>query len=131
MEKLTAALDRTPVAANQGNVMEISEQREGNIIVLSPVGRVNNDTSRAFQTKLLSCVGSTATKILINFSGVEYISAAGLRALMMASKQSKATNGRLAIAGRTPMVKEIFTISRFSLVVQVFDTIAEAITAMS
>ena len=29
--------------------MEISEQREGNIIVLSPVGRVNNDTSRAFQ----------------------------------------------------------------------------------
>ena len=111
--------------------MEISEQREGNIIVLSPVGRVNNDTSRAFQTKLLSCVGSTATKILIDFSGVEYISAAGLRALMMASKQSKATNGRLAIAGRTPMVKEIFTISRFSLVVQVFDTIAKAITAMS
>jgi anti-anti-sigma factor len=111
--------------------MNISEQREGNIIVLSPVGRVNNDTSPSFQTKLLACVGSTASAVLVDFSGVEYISSAGLRALMMASKQSKATNGRLAAAGLTPMVKEIFAISRFSLVVQVFETTAEAIAALS
>lgn len=110
--------------------METSEQRQGNIIVLSPVGRVNNDTSPAFQTKLLSCVGSAAA-VLIDFSGVEYISSAGLRALMMASKQSKAANSRLAVAALRPMVKEIFAISRFSLVVQVFETTAEAITALS
>jgi anti-anti-sigma factor len=111
--------------------MEISEQREGDIIVLSPVGRVNNDTSPAFQTKLLACVGSAATTVLIDFSGVEYISSAGLRALMMASKQSKATGGRFAAAGLTPMVKEIFAISHFSLVVRVFKTTAEAIAALS
>lgn len=111
--------------------MEISEQREGDIIVLNPVGRVDNDTSPAFRTKLLACVGSTAATVLIDFSGVEYISSAGLRALMMASKQSKATNGRLAAASLTPMVKEIFTISRFSLVVQVFETTAQAIAALS
>lgn len=111
--------------------MEIGEQREGNIIVLNPKGRVDNDTSPAFQAKLLACVGSTASAVLIDFSGVEYISSAGLRALMMASKRSKATNGRLAAAGLTPLVKEIFAISRFSLVVQVFETTAEAIAALS
>jgi anti-anti-sigma factor len=111
--------------------MEISEQREGDIIVLSPTGRVNNETSPAFQTKLLACVGSAATKVVIDLSGVEYISSAGLRALMMASKQSKATDGRLVVAGLTPMVKEIFAISRFSLVVQVFETTAKAIAALS
>ncbi len=78
--------------------MEISEQRRDDIIVLGPVGRINNDSSADFQTKLLGCVGSTATKVLIDFSGVEYISSAGLRALLMASKQSKAANGRLAVA---------------------------------
>jgi anti-anti-sigma factor len=111
--------------------MEISEQRLGDIIVLSPLGRVNNETSPEFQTRLLSSVGSAATKVLIDFSGVEYISSAGLRALMMAAKQSKAIDGRLAIAGLTPMVKEIFGISRFSLVVQVFETTAEAIAVLS
>jgi anti-anti-sigma factor len=111
--------------------MEISDQRRGDIIVLGPVGRINNDSSADFQTKLLGCVGSAATKVLIDFSGVEYISSAGLRALLMASKQSKAANGRLAVAALTPMVKEIFAISRFALVVQVFETTAEAIAALT
>ena len=110
--------------------MEISEQRQGDITILSPTGRINNDTSPAFQTKLLGCVGSSAAKVLIDFSSVEYISSAGLRALMMASKQSKATNGRLAVAALTRMVKEIFAISRFSLVVQVFETTSAAIAAL-
>jgi anti-anti-sigma factor len=111
--------------------MEIGERRQGDIIVLSPVGRVNNDSGSSFQTRLLDCVGSAAAKVLIDFSGVEYISSAGLRALMVASKQSKANGGRIAVAALTPMVKEIFAISRFSLVVQVFETTAEAITALS
>src|SRR5271155_1773749 len=115
----------------RGNSMEINEERQGEIVVLTPAGRINNDTSQEFQTRLLASVGSAAATVLIDFSRVEYISSAGLRALMMASKQSKATNGRLAVAGLTPMVKEIFAISRFSMVVQVFETTAEAIKALS
>jgi anti-sigma B factor antagonist len=110
--------------------LEISEQREGDIIVLGPVGRINNDTSPQFQTRLLGCVGSPGAAVLVDLGGVDYISSAGLRALMMASKQSKASNGRLAVAGLTPVVKEIFTISRFSYVVTVFETIADALAAL-
>lgn len=111
--------------------MEIGEQRQGDIVVLAPIGRINNDTSAAFQTRLLDSVGSAASKVLIDFSSVEYISSAGLRTLMMASKQSKASNGRIAVAALAPVVKEIFTISRFTLVVQVFETTAQAIAALS
>jgi len=68
--------------------------------------------------------------VLVNLSGVDYISSAGLRALMMASKQSKASEGRLAVAALSPVVQEIFTISRFALVVQVFETPGEAIEAL-
>jgi anti-sigma B factor antagonist len=116
--------------ANQVNDMEIIEQHQDEIIVLNPAGRINNDTSPEFQTKLLACVGSGPNTVLIDFSGVEYISSVGLRALMTAAKQSKANGGRLAVAGLTPMVKEIFSISHFSLVVQVFETTAEAIAAL-
>jgi anti-sigma B factor antagonist len=119
-----------PHAAIEGNVMEMSEQRQGDITILIPVGRINNDTSTSFQPRLLESVAPAGSKVLIDFSNVEYISSAGLRALMMAAKQSKANNGRLAVASLTPMVKEIFTISRFSVVVQVFETMAEATTAL-
>ena len=110
--------------------MEISEKQEGKFSIMMPVGRLDNETSPEFQAKVLSAVGSGGA-VVVDLSGVEYISSAGLRALMMASKKSKATNGRLAVASLTPMVKEIFDISRFSLVVQVFDSVKDATSALS
>lgn len=111
--------------------MEIGEKHQGKIAVLAPAGRIDNETSPSFQAKLLDAVGNSDTAVLVDFSGVEYISSAGLRALMMASKKAKAAGTRLAVAALTPMVQEIFTISRFSLVVQVFETIAEATAALT
>lgn len=110
--------------------MEITEQRQGEVVVLGPVGRINNDTSGEFQTRLLGCLVNPGAAVLVDLTRVEYISSAGLRALMMASKQSKANNGRLAVAGLNPLVKEIFTISRFSYVVTVYETPAEALAAL-
>jgi anti-sigma B factor antagonist len=110
--------------------VEISEKHAGKFIVLAPVGRIDNETSPSFQAKLLDAVGTGSAPVLLDFCGVEYISSAGLRALLMASKKSKAGGGRLAVAALTPMVKEIFAISRFGLVVQVFETIAAATAAL-
>jgi anti-sigma B factor antagonist len=110
--------------------LEIGERRDGNITVLQPVGRIDNETSADFQTRLLGLITPDGAAVLVDFAAVDYISSAGLRALMMGSKQSKAANGKLAVAALTPVVKEIFDISRFSFVVQVFDTIADAVAAL-
>ena len=109
--------------------VEIGEHRDGDILVLSPTGRIDNDTSPSFQARLLAALTPGAA-VLVDFSEIEYVSSAGLRALMMGSKQSKAANGRLAVSALGPVVKEIFEISRFSLVVQVFDTTADALAAL-
>ncbi|HXN13953.1 MAG TPA: STAS domain-containing protein [Candidatus Acidoferrales bacterium] len=109
--------------------MEIGERRDGDILILSPAGRIDNDTSPAFQTRLLAALAPGAA-VLVDFSSVQYISSAGLRALMMGSKQAKASKGRLAVAALGPVVKEIFEISRFSMVVEVFGTTADALAAL-
>ena len=111
--------------------MEISQKHEGKIAVLAPAGRIDNETSPSFQAKLLNAVGDGKAPVIVDLAGVEYISSAGLRALMMASKKAKAAGTRLAVAALTPMVNEIFTISRFSLVVQVFETVGEATAALN
>jgi len=110
--------------------VEISEKQDGKFSVLTPIGRLDNETSPDFQVKVLYAVASGGS-VVVDLSSVEYISSAGLRALMMASKRSKAINGRLAVASLTPMVKEIFDISRFSLVVPVFDTVQDATSALA
>jgi anti-anti-sigma factor len=110
--------------------VEIGERRDGDILILLPVGRIDNETSPAFQARLLETLTAVGAAVLVDFSRVEYISSAGLRALMMGSRQAKAVKGRLAVAALGPVVKEIFEISRFSLVVQVFDSSAEALAAL-
>ena len=112
-----------------GQSVEIAEQREDGILVLRPVGRLNNDSSPDFQARLLAWVDSNDA-VVIDLGSVEYISSAGLRALMMASRRAKARGGRIAVAALSPLVNEVFTISRFDQVVQVFETAADARAAM-
>ena len=109
--------------------MEIGEQLEDGILMLRPVGRLNNDSSPDFQARLLAWVDSNDA-VVIDLASIEYISSAGLRALMMASRRAKAKGGRIAVAALSPLVEEVFTISRFDQVVQVFDTAADACGAM-
>ena len=64
-------------------------------------------------------------------SGLEYISSAGLRAMMIASKTGKTQNVGIGVAAMQPMVREIFTISRFNLVFKCFDEVREAVEAIA
>lgn len=50
---------------------------------------------------------------------------------MLAAKQVKAQNGRIAIAALTPLVSEVFQISRFDLVFSVFDTLDLALVTLA
>jgi anti-anti-sigma factor len=109
--------------------MEIGEKRHGDTAIISPVGRIDNETSPALQDRLLRSLDVAGAKVIVDLAGVEYISSAGLRALMMAAKRSKAQNGQLGVAALTPVVQEIFAISRFSHVVKVFDTLESALAA--
>jgi anti-anti-sigma factor len=108
--------------------VDIGERRHANILVLAPVGRIDNLTSAEFQARLLAAVTSSSADVVIDFSAVEYISSAGLRALMTASRQ-KPKERRLAAARLNAVVHEIFTISRFSHLVPIFATVEEASAA--
>jgi anti-anti-sigma factor len=108
--------------------VEISERRQANILVLRPVGRVDNLTSAEFQARLVAAVTFAAADIVVDFSSVEYISSAGLRALMAASRL-KPKERRFAVACLNSIVSEIFAISRFSYVVPIFTTVEEASAA--
>ncbi len=111
--------------------MEIREKVCGSVTVLCPSGRIDAAHSEAFQTRLAAAVGRAAAQVVVDMAGVAYISSVGLRALMVAAKQTKASGGKLAVAALQPVVKEIFEISRFNFVVKIFATPREAIVWMS
>lgn len=68
---------------------------------------------------------------MLDFANVGYISSVGLRVLLLAAKQVKAQQGRIAIAALTPIVTEVFQVSHFDLVLKVYTEVADAVAALS
>ena len=107
--------------------MEIARALDGDIVLLAPAGRLAQETSEAFQAALLEEITSGApASVIVDFGAIEYVSSVGLRALMIGAKQSKANGGKLAVAALTPVVQEVFQISRFDKVIKTCETVAEA-----
>ena len=112
--------------------MELAQKRIAGTTVLSPSGRIDHATAEAFKSALAPYVARCAAgqeRLVLDFDAVEYISSAGLRVLMLAAKQAKAQGGVFAVAALQPIVREIFEISRFTLVMNVFTTVDEALAA--
>lgn len=114
--------------------MELSPARFADTVVLAPTGRIDHETSEAFQEALLARLSTCSAggdHVVLDFRGVDYIASAGLRALMLAARQAKARGGRLVIAGLQPVVKEVFDITRFALVLEVFPSVRDALGVLS
>jgi anti-sigma B factor antagonist len=114
--------------------MNVTSRRFANAVVLAVTGRLDQDTCDVFRGDLSRHVEDTARgggAIVLDLSALEYVSSAGLRCFMLASRQAKALSGRIFVAALQPMVREIFEISHFNLVFQVFPTVREALGAVS
>jgi anti-anti-sigma factor len=110
--------------------MEIIKKMVGGSAVLTPVGRIELTTAEPFKEQLLAALDLVAAgpgAVVIDCAHLDYVSSAGLRALMIASKTAKGRNLGLGVAGMQPVVREIFAISRFDLVIACFETVRDAL----
>jgi anti-sigma B factor antagonist/stage II sporulation protein AA (anti-sigma F factor antagonist) len=114
--------------------MELQPTQEGRTVILSPAGRIDHTHADAFKLALdphLADCRKDGAALVIDFSNVVYISSIGLRALMVAIKQVKPQGGRMVLAALQPLVLEVFTISRFDMLFEIFPDRAAALTAVS
>jgi len=106
----------------------------GSARVLAPKGRLDHESCEAFQADLRPHVEACAregTALVLDLSGLEYVSSAGLSCLMIAAREAKSRASRIMVAAMQPVGAEIFQISRFNLVLEVFPTLREALASVS
>jgi anti-anti-sigma factor len=114
--------------------VELSERRAGRAVVLAPAGRIDMGTADQLRERLIPLVaaaGQSGDPVVLDFSGVDYISSAGLRVLMLAAKEARTSGGKIAVAALQPLVNEIFQISRFDKVLPCHVGVDEAVAALA
>lgn len=110
--------------------METSQRLLANSRILLPAGRIELSNADLFKDVLLQAVAAVKLAVILDLSRIEYVSSAGLRSLMIASKAGTARGVTLAVAALQPIVEEIFTISRFHLVLPCFVSVREAVAKL-
>ena len=114
--------------------MALEHRSYGTARVVTPRGRLDHENCEPFQndlaTELDACARDGAALVL-DMSGLEYVSSAGLRCLMIAAKHAASRANRIVVAAPQPVVAEILQISRFNLVLPVFGTTREALASVS
>ncbi len=93
--------------------MEITTVKEKSTLIIKVTGRMDAATAPQFEKSIGDLMGRGESSFHIDFSGLDYISSAGLRSLLLAAKQLKARKGELEISGVKGPVREVFKISGF------------------
>jgi anti-anti-sigma factor len=105
-----------------------------NVALVKVEGRLDHISSPAFESELLpqteGCTGEEK-KLVLDCSGLAYLSSAGLRVLMIAAKRCRKQSGTMVLAALQPTIQEIFRISRFDTVFEVFPSVRAALEAIS
>lgn len=94
--------------------------------IFSPVGRIDGTNAGAAEAELKSILDSAGPNLILDLSGVDYLSSAGLRVVLVAAKSTRASGGKLVLAGPRPAISEILTMSGFE---RIIETVADVETA--
>jgi anti-anti-sigma factor len=114
--------------------MECRAQKIVDVLLVQVAGRIDHNTARAFEEALLPLLDNSPAggqKVVLDLSGVAYMSSAGLRVLTLAAKQCRQHNGTIVIAALSPWLQEVFRISRFETIFTVFKSVPEALQEIS
>jgi anti-sigma B factor antagonist len=113
--------------------LELKQSRIGDAVVIAVTGRVDHANADQFRADLwphLAGCAAGGDRLVLDLAGLEYISSAGLRVLMLASREVKGRDGTLVLCGLQPIVREIFRISRFDVVFNVLADRQAALTEL-
>jgi anti-anti-sigma factor len=106
--------------------MQITQSSLGDARVLSAKGRLDADSASELEERCNRLIQSGVRSMVLNLTGLEYLSSAGLRVVLSASKELQALEGKLILIAPEGGVRQIITAAGFDKVLTVCTSLEEA-----
>ena len=110
--------------------MQWSEEARVGAIVALPKGKIDESTAQGFGANLEGAVTRAAdgsVKLVVDCSGIAYMSSRGLRALTLAKRKADGVGVKILLAAPNEIVREILAISRYDKLFGVTETVDAAL----
>ena len=89
-------------------------------------GRLDTHSYDEFDRRLAPVLASDVRSLVLDLSGLDYISSAGIRSVFKARKALSARDGKVLVANLQPQIAKVFDIVRAVPMSEVFTSVAEA-----
>src|SRR5438874_11395779 len=110
--------------------MEINVKSIGQVTVVEIAGDIDSNTAPQAQERVLPLV-QPGSKILLDMSGVEYMSSAGLRILLSMYRQISRGDGGIVLVGLGEEIKDTMSVTGFLNFFTTCDTVDEGLQALA
>lgn len=97
--------------------------------ILEVTGRIDANSCGDLDSQLSNLIQQKARRILVDIAGVDYISSAGLRVFVANAKKLDQTGGKISLCSIQPHVREVFDMSGFSSIFDIYRSEEEYVAA--
>ena len=111
--------------------MKVEFERRDPVTVVSIDGSVDGSTAAELVAAMSAQVAEGRARLVANLAGVDYMSSAGLRALLETVKGSRQRGGDLRLAAVQPNVLRVLDLSGFTGILRVFPDVDSAVGSFS
>lgn len=109
--------------------MQLKVKALKKVDIVTVKGRVDSATAPEFDNALKGLQQEGRHKLVLDMSGLDYISSAGLRALVSALKAAKQHNGGVHLVGVSDKVRDTLEVVGFQSLFPDFESTLDAVDA--
>ncbi len=111
--------------------MQVIPERSGGALFLKIEGRIDGTNAHTFHEDIKKNVTPDDKTIVLDLEGLEYISSAGLRIILLVAKDSRNTDVNFAVCALNKLIGQVFQHSGFDQIINIHDTREAAIQSFS
>ncbi len=109
------------------NTLSVQTERNDEAVIVCPVGRVDGSNVEILECAVREQIEAGEKSLVFDLAGLNYVSSAGLRVLLVTARRLQAEGGTTRFCGLSESIAHIFEISGFSSILAVYDSRDDAL----
>lgn len=108
-------------------MVEIKTEQFKRADLIDVSGRIDSSNASELEDAFTSIINDGRYNLVLDLSGIEYMSSAGLRAMVAALRECKKHRGDLRLANPSPRMQEVLNLAGLDTVFTIYDDATAAV----
>jgi anti-anti-sigma factor len=108
--------------------LEITTLHDISVIMVPE--RLDANNAPGLESELKNFLSGSPKKLILDFSGTDYIASAGLRVILLITREILKSGGKVALVELRPTVLKVFELAGFTRIFMICISQAEAVQKM-